>query len=128
MFLASIGVAGGILSCWDKNVFTITDYVVEQRFVDIKGQWVGLVEPDGVICVYALTDQGERVIIVETLAKFIGQRDCHNFVLFEDFNVVLTSTERCGVHGFGSASNEIVFWLIHLDFKIFHLLGQILPL
>lgn len=38
VFSASIGAARGILYCWDKEVFVVSDCAVEQRFVAVKGQ------------------------------------------------------------------------------------------
>lgn len=70
---------------WDKSVFTTLEWVVDQSFIAIKGLWVGLLGPDELICIYAPTDQGERIGFFETLAQFIDRWDCHNFILFGGF-------------------------------------------
>lgn len=43
----------------------------------------------------------------DTLVHFIGQWECANFI-FGNFNSVLISKERWGVHNFGVASKELV--------------------
>lgn len=69
----------------------MSECVVDQRFIAVKGQWVGLIRPDELICVYAPTDQSERVGFFGTLAQFIDQWDCHNYVLYSDFNTIISS-------------------------------------
>lgn len=81
---------------------------MEQTFVVIKGPWVGAVGPEGLICVYSLTNSGDRLGLLENLSLFIEQWDCSNFALFGDFNAVLNLEERWSVHGFGSTSEEFV--------------------
>lgn len=49
-----------------------------------------------------------RIDFFKTLVQFISKYDCHNFVLFGEFNVVLSSEERLAVHGLGSTSEEFV--------------------
>lgn len=57
------------------------------------------------------------------MAQFIGHWDGHNFALFGDFNVVLRSEERLGVHGFGSVSKEFLLLVESLGLQNLPLVG-----
>lgn len=82
--------------------------VSEHRFVVVKGQWINSCGLEGLVCVYAPMDKSERSGFSDTLVQFIGQWECQNFVIFGDFNSVLNSEERWGVHGFGVAFKKLV--------------------
>lgn len=43
-----------------KYLSRFSECVVEQRFVAVKGQWMGDIGPEGMICVYASTESRER--------------------------------------------------------------------
>lgn len=62
-FSAFRGLVEGILYCWDKIVFEVTNCMLDQRFIVIKGgQWVGgWCSVRGFdLCVCAHREQGEN--------------------------------------------------------------------
>lgn len=56
-----VGSAGGVLCCWDKDVFEASECVWNQKFVAVKGHWADLAGPEGFVCVYNLMDKSEGV-------------------------------------------------------------------
>lgn len=60
-FSPSIGSAGGVMCCWDKTIFYVSECVIEWRFVAMKGQWLDGASPEGLVSVYAPMDGNDRV-------------------------------------------------------------------
>lgn len=40
--------------------------------------------------------------------SFISEQDCHDYIIFKDFNVILNGDERWRSNGFDSASDDLV--------------------
>lgn len=69
----SLGAIGGILCCWEKDIYVALECVSENRFVAVKGQWVDSSGLVGLECVYAPTNRLERLGFLDNLVQFIGQ-------------------------------------------------------
>lgn len=44
----------------------------EQRFIAMRGRWIDLRGPEGVVCMYSPTDKSERVVFFELINHFIN--------------------------------------------------------
>lgn len=66
----------------EKLMFEASNYVVELRFVAIKGRWVETGGPEGLIYVYAPMDSTKKKSFFEGLTKFVLWWGCHYMLGF----------------------------------------------
>lgn len=95
-FSAAVSSAVRIICCWDKKMFEASECVFKQRFVAVKGRCHDNTGPQGLICVYAPTDDNDRRTLFDYLYRFVMQWDYDDYTIFGDFNVVMPLGREVG--------------------------------
>lgn len=126
-FSSSVSSVGEIICCLDKMVFEANECVLEQRFVVVKGRWLEDKGSEGLICVYAPTDDNDRVSFLDALVQFVSCWDCQKFVIFGDFNVVLYLEESEKLMVMIQRQRILFFSLNLWSFRIYCMLGCCTP-
>ncbi|XP_039060736.1 uncharacterized protein LOC120204786 [Hibiscus syriacus] len=91
----SVGASGGLLSCWNDNIFVLDNQFVSSRFIAISGRFRANNFRCRFINVYGPSFEEEKGGFFEELGMFIGGYSDH-ICVGGDLNVYLHEDEKMG--------------------------------
>ncbi|GMJ09606.1 hypothetical protein HRI_004629800 [Hibiscus trionum] len=94
-FSASVGAAGGLISCWDSSFFSNERCVIEQNFIGLIGKYAGSDLKCALINVYGPNVASERRVFFDRLATLISKIELP-VLIGGDFNIVRNAEEKIG--------------------------------
>ncbi|KAE8673743.1 Gamma-tubulin complex component 2 [Hibiscus syriacus] len=89
----SVGSAGGLLCCWDDNVFELENQFVSRRFIATFGKFRSIDSGCGFINVYGPSVEEEKSGFFEELSSFLSGQT-YPICVGGDFNVYLQEDEK----------------------------------
>ncbi|XVF29224.1 hypothetical protein REPUB_Repub15cG0102500 [Reevesia pubescens] len=95
-FSGSVGSAGGLISIWKEDFFTIETKIINQRYMLLTGVLNQFNVRCGMGNIYAPNDDGEREILWEELATILSNSQV-NWCIGGDFNIVKNLDEKSGL-------------------------------
>ncbi|PWA45664.1 hypothetical protein CTI12_AA513860 [Artemisia annua] len=96
--LPANGNSGGIILFWDTRVFTCKEAVGDERFVAVKGLWMGKVEDIFLVCVYGPHVSCQKALLWERLARLMDRFNSQvNVKQMNDFNDFINDTRSGGI-------------------------------
>ncbi|GMI76305.1 hypothetical protein HRI_001299800 [Hibiscus trionum] len=96
IFVPAIGSAGGLLSVWKTDFFSITDTVLDRRFIAIFGKAQGCELNCGILNVYGPLTEAEKPEFFRHLLDFINSHRVA-WIVGGDFNAYLCREEKIGM-------------------------------
>lgn len=94
--VAAVGNAGGLLSCWKEEFFTMETKQILQRFILMVGEIREFNFRCGIMNIYAPNDDTERETFWTELHLAMADKNVP-WILMGDFNVVKTQKEKLGL-------------------------------
>ncbi|GMI94890.1 hypothetical protein HRI_003158300 [Hibiscus trionum] len=95
VFNPSVGLAGGLVTLWDSNFFTMESSVLNQRYIILIGTLSKWGKKVCVVNLYAPNDDGERKSFFEQLAATVGSLDLP-IIVGGNFNSIMEEDEKLG--------------------------------
>ncbi|KAE8724668.1 hypothetical protein F3Y22_tig00009942pilonHSYRG00021 [Hibiscus syriacus] len=122
----SVGSAGGLLCCWDDNVFELENQFVSRRFIATFGKLRSIDSGCGFINVYGPAVEEEKSGFFEELSSFLSGQT-YPICVGGDFNVYLQEDEKLG-RGQSRSSMEIFNeFILHTGLIDLPLNGELFP-
>lgn len=110
--VAAIGSAGGLLSCWDPNIFSVEDVILDQRFILLIAKVPFLSYKVVIGNIYCPNSELQRRDTFLKLSDEIGRLGFGCF-LGGDFNGTLNTGERRG--GIDETDNNFCDFVMRLN-------------
>ncbi|GJS89701.1 RNA-directed DNA polymerase, eukaryota, reverse transcriptase zinc-binding domain protein [Tanacetum coccineum] len=101
----SVGRSGGLVSVWDPNSFTKINVFPFDNVLIVEGNWTSTQMHCYMVNVYAPQEDRKKVILWNQILEFKEANPGH-YIIFGDFNVVRTASERIGTV-FNSKSTNV---------------------
>ncbi|XVF78477.1 hypothetical protein PTKIN_Ptkin14bG0136700 [Pterospermum kingtungense] len=120
--VCSDGNAGGLISCWRNDFFTVERKVVSARFILLMGFIKRSDFRCGIGNIYAPNDEAERSLFFEEVSAIIGESDIP-WCLARDFNVVRNTDEKIGLSVNQNAIDQFSEFIESLNFVDLLLVG-----
>ncbi|XVF70808.1 hypothetical protein PTKIN_Ptkin11bG0191400 [Pterospermum kingtungense] len=95
-FVVVDGNAGGLISCWNNNFFSVEAKFVSQRYILLIGVLQEINFRCGLDNVYAPNDESERSRFFDELSRVLDNAGCP-WILGGDFNIVRSEEEKIGL-------------------------------
>ena len=95
VYSEAVGSAGGLLCMWDDRCFQLSSSLVNERFILLKGKFIGYDLTFNFINLYGPNEENERVLFWNELAALKINND-ELWCYVGDFNAVLCADERRG--------------------------------
>ncbi|GMI83861.1 hypothetical protein HRI_002055400 [Hibiscus trionum] len=96
IFAPAAGSAGGLLSAWRNDFFSVTNIVLDSRFIAIFGKAQGSDLNWGIVNVYGPTIEAEKHEFFRQLLNFIHSHKVA-WIVGGDFNAYLCREEKIGM-------------------------------
>ncbi|KAL4303454.1 hypothetical protein GQ457_10G003450 [Hibiscus cannabinus] len=119
VFSPARGRSGGLISLWNKNLFTLGSFAIHQRYISLIGKWQTIDIEAEMINVYAPNDVAEQVILWEDLKERKIQSS-GDWIIGGDFNTVCQKNERSGCVN-PLLGNLRSIWLITISASLWNL-------
>lgn len=117
---SAIGRSGGLLSVWDPSVFIKASILSMENLLIVEGEWAFKKMKCFMINFYAPQEERKKNDLWNFIRNFMSQHQ-GNYLVFGDFNVVRSSSERIGsifnhrsVSDFNEFINDCRFWDVPL--------------
>lgn len=108
-FKPSEGRSGGLLSVWNRKIFSMTDSSVGDGFLVVRGIWGPDNLPCGIINIYSSCILEEKKLLWEEIGEILSRELDRRWCLMGYFNAVRTIEERRG-SGISTSLSEIRYF------------------
>lgn len=100
----SVGRSGGLVSIWDPNSFAMINVFPLDNVLIVEGNWISTQMHCYMVNVYAPQDDRKKETLWNRILEFKEGNPGH-YIMFGDFNVVRTASERIGTVFNSNSSN-----------------------
>ena len=91
--LPAIGNSGGIILIWDTRTLTCKDAIGDERFIAVRGSWIGKEEDVFLVCIYGPHVTRQKASLWDRLAGLMSRWQ-GAWCIFGDLNVVRSGDDR----------------------------------
>ncbi|GMI80064.1 hypothetical protein HRI_001675700 [Hibiscus trionum] len=122
-FSPSVGSAGGILSVWDTNFFSVVEIYTLRNFVAVLGNIQNYEKVVGFLNVYGPSTEAEKREFFRELSVFLGSHNA-TWCVGGDFNAFLFVEEKIGYSWNMASTNLFRTFIQNTQLADLHLNGE----